>query len=83
MLRSCATVHYIKRLVSFHALSAANKEDMAAHHALFVMALKGHSDAVNGIAWSPDGTRLASACDDLTIRVFDLQDLSSKDPKFR
>jgi WD40 repeat protein len=56
---------------------------MAAHHALFLTTLKGHGDAINGVAWSPDCRLIASACDDLTIRVFDLSKADNKDPKFR
>jgi hypothetical protein len=32
---------------------------------------------------SPDGKLLVTACDDLTLRVFDVHDPRQKDPKFR
>ena len=33
--------------------------------------LHGHDDEVSGVAWSPDGTRLATASHDRTARVWD------------
>jgi WD40 repeat protein len=33
--------------------------------------LTGHSDAVNGVAWNPDGKTLASASSDNTIKLWD------------
>src|SRR5258708_36729749 len=32
---------------------------------------RGHSAGVMGVAWSPDGTRLASGSDDNTVQVWD------------
>lgn len=42
-----------------------------------------HTDTVNSIAWSPDGRLLASACDDMQLRLFDVHELSNQNLKFR
>ena len=34
--------------------------------------LKGHGDSVLSIAWSPDGTRLASSSGDSKVRIWDV-----------
>ena len=34
--------------------------------------LRGHTDTINRIAWSPDGRFLASPSDDQTIRIWDV-----------
>lgn len=34
---------------------------------------RGHEQDVNAVAWSPDGSRLATASDDGTIRIWDAQ----------
>jgi WD40 repeat protein len=38
-----------------------------------IIRLDGHSDMVSNLAWSPDGTLLASASLDQTIRIWDVQ----------
>jgi WD40 repeat protein len=48
-----------------------------------VTGLRWHTAEVTGLAWSPDGTQLATACDDRTVRVFNLSDPTAKSIPFR
>jgi WD40 repeat protein len=36
-----------------------------------VAELRGHTDYVHAVGWSPDGTRLVSGSGDFTVRVWD------------
>lgn len=62
--------------------SAAEREANKKHHPLDVNTLKGHGDSVTGLCFSSDGHSLATACDDGVVRVFKLDDASSKSFKF-
>ncbi|URE41106.1 WD domain, G-beta repeat [Musa troglodytarum] len=61
-----------------HSHSATDKDQNRKHHHLDVNTLKGHSDTVTAICFSSDGHSLATACADGAIRVFRLDDASSK-----
>lgn len=57
--------------------------DKHATSKLAIMGLKGHTAEVTGLSWSPDGTALATACDDRTVRIFNLADPTAKSIPFR
>ncbi|KAL5728044.1 hypothetical protein ACHQM5_001169 [Ranunculus cassubicifolius] len=61
---------------------ASDKEQSKKHHPLDVNTLKGHGDSVTALCFSPDGRSLATACADGVLRVFKLEDASSKSFKF-
>ncbi|KAL2536505.1 Transducin/WD40 repeat-like superfamily protein [Forsythia ovata] len=60
----------------------ADKDVAKKHHPLDLNTLKGHGDAVMGLCFSPDGRSLATACADGVVRIFRLDDVSSKSFKF-
>ncbi|XP_014523212.1 transducin beta-like protein 2 [Vigna radiata var. radiata] len=61
---------------------SSDKDQNKRHHPLDLNTLKGHGDAVTGICFSHDGRNLATACADGVVRVFKLDDASSKSFKF-
>ncbi|KAB1218951.1 Transducin beta-like protein 2 [Morella rubra] len=65
-----------------HSHSAADKDQNKRHHPLDLNTLKGHGDSVTGVGFSSDGCSLATACADGVVRVFKLDDASSKSFKF-
>ncbi|KAD3069197.1 hypothetical protein R6Q59_016828 [Mikania micrantha] len=71
-----------KKYQSKHHHSHVDKDMNKRHHPLDLNTLKGHGDSVNGLCFSSDGHSLATACDDGVVRVFKLDDASSKSFKF-
>ncbi|KAF7844780.1 transducin beta-like protein 2 [Senna tora] len=65
-----------------HHSQTSDKDHNKRHHPLDLNTLKGHGDAVSGICFSSDGRNLATACADGVVRVFKLDDASSKSFKF-
>ena len=57
--------------------------DRHAHSELFLTGLRGHTDEVTGLAFSADGTALATACADRTVRLYDLSNLEAKSIPFK
>ncbi|KAI4372709.1 hypothetical protein MLD38_010908 [Melastoma candidum] len=62
--------------------STSDKDQNKRHHPLDLNTLKGHGDSVMGLCFSSDGRSLATACDDGVVRVFKLDNASSKSFKF-
>nr|UUJ75336.1 WD40 transcription factor [Juglans regia] len=71
-----------KSHIKAHSHSAADKDQNKRHHPLDLNTLKGHGDSVTGISFSSDGRSLATACADGVVRVFKLDNASSKSFKF-
>ena len=44
--------------------------------------LQGHTDNVGGLAFSADGSALATACEDRVIRIFKLNDVRARNMGF-
>ncbi|GMY09363.1 transducin beta-like protein 2 [Fagus crenata] len=65
-----------------HSHSATDKDQNKRHHPLDLNTLKGHSDAVTGLCFSSDARSLATVCADGVVRIFKVDDASSKSFKF-
>ncbi|KAK9860423.1 hypothetical protein WJX84_007132 [Apatococcus fuscideae] len=53
-------------------------QDKASQHPLYLGSFKGHKDTVTGLAFSRDGTQLATSCEDQSMRVYAVADLAGK-----
>lgn len=65
-----------------HHSHSSDKDQGKKHHPLELNTLKGHGDSIGGFCFSSDGRNLATACADGVVRVFKLDDASSKGFKF-
>ncbi|MDE3089474.1 MAG: PQQ-binding-like beta-propeller repeat protein, partial [Chloroflexota bacterium] len=66
--RAVSLTYSIDRTVLPEALDAMHR---AVQSSRTQLVLTGHTDEVNGVAFSPDGTRIATASDDNTAKVWD------------
>ncbi|KAF7069616.1 hypothetical protein CFC21_075225 [Triticum aestivum] len=64
--------------VHHHHASAADKEAAKKHHHLDINTLRGHTDCVTALDFSSDACNLATVCADGVVRVFRIDDASSK-----
>jgi WD40 repeat protein len=46
-----------------------------------LLTLRGHSDSISGVAYSPDGKRLATASTDRTVKVSSCKIRNARAPK--
>uniref|UniRef100_J3LUZ4 Anaphase-promoting complex subunit 4 WD40 domain-containing protein n=2 Tax=Oryza brachyantha TaxID=4533 RepID=J3LUZ4_ORYBR len=60
------------------ASASADKDAAKKQHHLVVNTLRGHTDSVTTLHFSDDGCNLATACADGAVRVFRVDDVSSK-----
>lgn len=45
--------------------------------------MQGHADTVHHASWSADGKAIVTSCEDMYVRVFDMTDVTSREPKFK
>ncbi|KAK8965427.1 hypothetical protein KSP40_PGU020179 [Platanthera guangdongensis] len=57
---------------------AVDKDQNKRHHPLDVNTLRGHVDSVTALCFSSDGRNLATSCADGAVRIFTVDDVSSK-----
>lgn len=58
--------------------AAADKDAAKKHHHFDLNTLRGHTDGVTALDFSSDGSNLATVCADGAVRVFRIDDASSK-----